>query len=319
MGLHQRVQRGNAVHLILEAVLLRGVRGDAHGGDAVEIGTGRLRTDGNIGGGHGRRAALHSHGNGVDLGFAGVFHVAVIARVAAGDSDDRAVGHGNHGQVGIALIRGAAHGGMYLIVLVDRNGVHRHRGRISGDSQRVGIDVLAESGRQLAGAEGQGLEASVRVRKVAADVSAHIHGEHDADLITGLQLAVADGEVGEALVDEPVVQRAHPAAAFAAALFTESVDGLQVSAILALDNIGLAADVFDCLLNTGHHGGLRVEIDPLVYQCSLPRSALGLGEGGVLHDDTYLIIVPCREHGGGDQAEHHHQCHQQRSYAFLHL
>ena len=67
LRLDQSVQRGNAVHLIREAVLFRQIGGDAHSVNAMEISAGRLRADGDVGGGDRLTGGLDRNG----IGFRG--------------------------------------------------------------------------------------------------------------------------------------------------------------------------------------------------------------------------------------------------------
>lgn len=62
------------------------------------------------------------------------------------------------------------------------------------------------------------------------------------------------------------------------------------------------------------------QVHPLVHQRAIPGSAVGLCVGRVFHDDPNLaVVVLCCPHGGGYQAQYHHQCQQQRNDAFLHM
>ena len=64
----------------------------------------------------------------------------------------------------------------------------------------------------------------------------------------------------------------------------------------------------------------RNQVHPLVHQRAIPGSAVGLCVGRVFHDDPNLaVVVLCCPHGGGYQAQYHHQCQQQRNDAFLHM
>ena len=248
VGLHQRVQRGNAVHLIREAVLFRGVRGNIHGGDAVEIVAGRLRTDGDIGGGYGRRAAFLLHGDGIDLSRAGVGVHAGPAGIAAFHGDHSAIGDGD---LSTALILGGAHAGTHLIVLVGGGRRYHHGGGILVDRQGIVVGILVKRRSQCTGADGQLLHGLVLVVPGTAEIIARA-GVHDANLVTGGQLTVVDGKVFKAFVGEPVVQRTHPAGPFAGRrIVFESVDLCDEPAFRA--GLGISTQRVN---NAGHYGGI---------------------------------------------------------------
>ena len=204
MSLDQRVQSGNALHRIGEAVFLGVKGGDLHLLGGVEIAARHLGADGDL---HGGRGVL-LHGDGVLLGLFGFVVHAGPGGIAALHGDDGAV---RHGDLRRALILRFAHAGADLEVLVAGGGRHHHAADIGGQLQRVAVGVLMEGGRQLAGTEGQGLDGVVTATKAAAQVIAVGAGVHDADLVAGFQLSGSHGKGVEALVGKPVVEGAHPA------------------------------------------------------------------------------------------------------------
>ena len=137
---------------------------------------------------------------------------------------------------------------------------------------------------------------------VAANVCTKVTGIHHADLVT-----VGHGVAVESFVGEPVVQRAHPSGAAAAIKFGKAVNLADIACLCT--GLGIAAQrIYDA----AHSGGFLVDLDPFIHQRPRPCRALSVNcccERGVFHDHMYCLTV-C-PHGGGDQAEYHHQCQQQ--------
>ena len=220
-------------------------------------------------------------------------------------------GHGLH-----PAIVGAVGGEIYLIVLVGGGGRHPDAGDALGQGQGVGGLVGGEVGSQDALAEGQGRQAGVALGvPVAADVRAvAIGGVHHADGIPGEQL-VSGLDVLEPNVGEPIVQGSHPAGGGSAVTGGQTVDLADVAGLGA--GLGIGTQGAD---DAVHHGGPGSQVHPFVHQRAIPGSAVGLCVGRVFHDDPNLaVVVLCCPHGGGYQAQYHHQCQQQRNDAFLHM
>ena len=203
MGLDQGVQGGHALQCIGKAVFLGFKGGNLHLLGRMEIAARHLGADGDLHGGRG----LLGNGDLILVGLSPFVH-AGPGGIAALDGDDRAIGHRDLSR---ALILRAVHAGADLEVLVAGGGRHHHAADIGGQLQRVAVGVLMEGGRQLAIAEGQGLDGGVIVIPAAAQVVAKAAGVHDADLVAALQLAVRHGKFAEACVGKPVVEGAHPA------------------------------------------------------------------------------------------------------------
>ena len=218
-------------------------------------------------------------------------------------------------------------GGAHLEVLVAGGGAYLHRGGVGGNRQGVRVRIRAEGGLQRTGIEGQCLDGLVVVVPAAAQILAGA-GIHHTDLV-----AVGYGEAAEAHADEPVVQRAHPAGTGAAVKLAKLLGALGDLG----DVVGVGADGGEAVLlqrrnDAGHHGGAAGDGDVLIHQRARPWRGNGLftivirrGEGGVLHNNVDLArrcvccSALCCEHSGGYQAQYHHQCHQQRDYAFSHV
>ena len=328
MGADQHVQRGHAVHLVGKAVLLRQIR--RHRllpREAVEISARRLGADGHL-----RRGNLLSvgcdHRNGIgggDNSRGGVLALAAgLLRVTAADGQHRAVRHGDRRR---AAVRGLAHGQIDLVLLVGRGSGNSDLLHALRQLQGIAGGVLVELGRQLTVAEAQSRQAGVVHRRpVAADVRAAIEGKHDADLIAVSQFAVGHGKFRKAAVGEPVVQRAHPAAALAAVKLAQSRITLgDLADVAALRAHGGVTRRTQRAGNAAHHGGIGRQGHVGVHQRTFQVSALHLGIGRVLHDDVdtseaaFASLGHFGPHGGGDQAQRHDQCQEERNYAFLHL
>ena len=328
MGADQHVQRGHAVHLVGKVVLLRQIR--RHGlllREAVEICARRLRADGHLRRGNHRRVR-RDHRNSIGGGGnsrRGVLALAAgLLCVAAADGQHRAVRHGDRRR---AAVGGLAHRQIDLVLLVGCGGSDSDLLHALRQLQGIAGGVLVEFGRQLTGAEAQGRQAGVVHRRpVAADVRAAIEGKHDADLIAVSQFAVGHGKFRKAAVGEPVVQRAHPAAALAAVKLAQSRIALgDLADITLVRAYGGVARRTQRAVYAAHHGGIRRQGHVGVHQRTFQVSALHLGIGRVLHDDVdtaeaaFAPLGHFGPHGGGDQAQRHDQCQEERNYAFLHL
>ena len=328
MGADQHVQRGHAVHLVGKAVLLRQIR--RHGlllREAVEICARRLRADGHLRRGN-HRSVGRDHRNSIGGGGnsrRGVLALAAgLLRVAAADGQHRAVRHGDRRR---AAVGGLAHGQIDLVLLVGCGGRDSDLLHTLRQLQGIAGGVLVEFGRQLTGAEAQGRQAGVVHRRpVAADVRAAIEGKHDADLIAVSQFAVGHGKFFKAAVGEPVVQRAHPAAALAAVKLAQSRIALgDLADITLVRAYGGVAHRTQRAVYAAHHGGIRRQGHVGVHQRTLHLIILDVGIRGVLHDDVdtaeaaFAPLGHFGPHGGGDQAQRHDQCQEERNYAFLHL
>ena len=328
MGADQHVQRGHAVHLVGKVVLLRQIR--RHGlllREAVEICARRLRADGHLRRGNHRRVR-RDHRNSIGGGGnsrRGVLALAAgLLCVAAADGQHRAVRHGDRRR---AAVRGLAHRQIDLVLLVGCGGRDSDLLHALRQLQGIAGGVLVELGRQLTGAEAQGRQAGVVHRRpVAADVRAQIAGIHDADLVAVGQRTVGHSKFFKAAVGEPVVQRAHPAAALAAVKVAQSRIALgDLADITLVRAYGGVARRTQRAVYAAHHGGIRRQGHVGVHQRTFQVSALHLGIGRVLHDDVdtseaaFASLGHFGPHGGGDQAQRHDQCQEERNYAFLHL
>ena len=328
MGADQHVQRGHAVHLVGKAVLLRQIR--RHGlllREAVEIYARRLRADGHLRRGNHRRVR-RDHRNSIGGGGnsrRGVLALAAgLLCVAAADGQHRAVRHGDRRR---AAVGGLAHRQIDLVLLVGCGGRDSDLLHALRQLQGIAGDALVELGRQLTGAEAQGRQAGVVHRRpVAADVRAAIEGKHDADLVAVSQFAVGHGKFFKAAVGEPVVQRAHPAAALAAVKLAQSRIALgDLADITLVRAYGGVARRTQRAVYAAHHGGIRRQGHVGVHQRTLHLIILDVGIRGVLHDDVdtaeaaFAPLGHFGPHGGGNQAQRHDQCQEERNYAFLHL
>ena len=328
MGADQHVQRGHAVHLVGKVVLLRQIR--RHGlllREAVEICARRLRADGHLRRGNHRRVG-RDHRNSIGGGGnsrRGVLALAAgLLCVAAADGQHRAVRHGDRRR---AAVGGLAHRQIDLVLLVGCGGRDSDLLHTLRQLQGIAGGVLVELGRQLTGAEAQGRQAGVVHRRpVAADVRAQIAGIHDADLVAVGQRTVGHGKFFKAAVGEPVVQRAHPAAALTAVKLAQSRIALgDLADITLVRAYGGVARRTQRAVYAAHHGGIRRQGHVGVHQRTFQVSALHLGIGRVLHDDVdtaeaaFAPLGHFGPHGGGDQAQRHDQCQEERNYAFLHL
>ena len=189
-----------------------------------------------------------------------------------------------------------------LEVLVAGGGRQLDGCRLSVDDQGVIILSTSLAGDKVRGqhrtVHGQSLNGGVGIAPGAAQVRTVAAGrEHDTDHIAACQLAVLHGEGGEALVGEPVVQRAHPAGALVAVELAEAVDGGDVVALCAHHRGVLG---FQRSGHAGHHGAVGGQIDPCIHQRAVPRCSVLLGIGGVLHNDLHLAVVV-----GGFLHRHH--------------
>ena len=302
VGLDQGVQGGHALQRIGKAVLLGGIGRYLHLLGSMEIAARHLGAERHLHGGRG----LLGNGDLILVGLSPFVH-AGPGGIAALDGDDRAIGHRDLSR---ALILRAVHAGADLEVLVAGGGRHHHAADIGGQLQRVAVGVLMEGGRQLAGAEGQGLDGGVIVAPAAAQVIAVGSAVHDADLVAGFQLAGSHGKGGEALVGKPVVEGAHPAGLTAAVKLRQAVDFADVGSA----GMGVSLGV-QRLKDTAHHGGILGELHPGIHQRAGPGRSFTIHrfcEGSVFHDDMGLAQVNGRcQHGGGHQGQGHHQCQQQ--------
>ena len=316
VGDHQRIQSGNALHLVGVAVLLRLTAGKLTHHGLVQPCAAVLRPNQHLGIGGSNRLVvrLHLHVDGVDLcRLIVVVHIGP-AGIAALDGDGGTVHSGNHRR---ALILRLAHIGPDLIVLVAGGGGDQHAVGPLVHRQGILMGVRVEGGGQLTGAEGQGLHRLDVIVPAAAQVGAvAIAGIHDPDLVAGSQRSGRHGEVPKAAVGEPIIQGSHPAGHGAAVEFTQTLDRADV---VVLGACLLVAVLFQCLYNTAHHGRIFIQIYPFLHQCPFPGSALGFRVGGVLHDDMNLsVVVVRRKNAHGYQRQYHHQRQKQRYNAFLH-
>ena len=322
MGADQHVQRGHAVHLVGKVVLLRQIR--RHRlllREAVEICARRLRADGHLRRGNHRRVR-RDHRNSIGGGGnsrRGVLALAAgLLCVAAADGQHRAVRHGDRRR---AAVGGLAHRQIDLVLLVGCGGRDSDLLHALRQLQGIAGDALVELGRQLTGAEAQGRQAGVVHRRpVAADVRAAIEGKHDADLIAVSQFAVGHGKFFKAAVGEPVVQRAHPAAALAAVKLAQSRIALgDLADITLVRAYGGVARPTQRAVYAAHHGGIRRQGHVGVHQRTLHLIILDVGIRGVLHDDVdtaeaaFAPLGHFGPHGGGDQAQRHDQCQEERN------
>ena len=316
VGDHQRIQSGNALHLVGVAVLLRLTAGKLTHHGLVHPCAAVLRPNQHLGVGGSNRLVvrLHLHVDGVDLcRLIVVVHIGP-AGIAALDGDGGTVHSGNHRR---ALILRLAHIGPDLIVLVAGGGGDQHAVGPLVHRQGILMGVRVEGGGQLTGAEGQGLHRLDVIVPAAAQVGAvAIAGIHDPDLVAGSQRSGRHGEGRKAVVGEPIVQGSHPTGHGAAVEFTQTFDRADV---VVLGACLLVAVHFQCLYNTAHHGRIFIQIYPFLHQCPFPGSALGFRVGGVLHDDMNLsVVVVRRKNAHGYQRQYHHQRQKQRYNAFLH-
>ena len=316
MGRHQRIQHGDALHLVGVAVLLRLTAGKLSHHGLVQPCAAVLRPNQHLGVGGSNRLVvrLHLHVDGVDLcRLIVVVHIGP-AGIAALDGDGGTVHSGNHRR---ALILRLAHIGPDLIVLVAGGGGDQHAVGPLVHRQGVLVGVLMKGRAQLTGAEGQGLHRLDVIVPAAAQVGAvAIAGIHDPDLVAGSQRSGRHGEGPKAVVGEPIVQGSHPTGHGAAVEFTQTFDRADV---VVFGACLLVAVLFQCLYNTAHHGRIFIQIYPFLHQCPFPGSALGFRVGGVLHDDMNLsVVVVRRKNAHGYQRQYHHQRQKQRYNAFLH-
>ena len=316
VGDHQRIQSGNALHLVGEAVLLRLTAGKLTHHGLVQPCAAVLRPNQHLGIGGSNRLVvrLHLHVDGVDLcRLIVVVHIGP-AGIAALDGDGGTVHSGNHRR---ALILRLAHIGPDLIVLVAGGGGDQHAVGPLVHRQGILMGVRVEGGGQLTGAEGQGLHRLDVIVPAAAQVGAvAIAGIHDPDLVAGSQRSGRHGEGPKALVGEPIVQGSHPTGHGSAVECTQTLDRADV---VVLGACLLVAVLFQCLYNTAHHGRIFIQIYPFLHQCPIPRRTVGHGIGGVLHDDMNLSVVVVRcKNAHGYQRQYHHQRQKQRYNAFLH-
>ena len=185
------------------------------------------------------------------------------------------------------------------IVLVGGGGRQLQVGALAVDGQRVlvGVTGLAggEPGQQLAALDVQRRKGGVGVVPCTAQIGAQaLTAIHDADHVAVAQRAVLHGELLEAEVGEPVVQRAHPAGFAAAVHLGQSLDRGDIAILRA----GLGESVLlQHRHDAVHHGAVGVQVDPLVDQLAVPRCAVLHGVGGVLHDDLHLAVVGSLAHG----------------------
>ena len=267
VGDHQRIQSGNALHLVGVAVLLRLAAGKFSHHGLVQPCAAVLRPNQHLGIGGSNRLVvrLHLHVDGVDLcRLIVVVHIGP-AGIAALDGDGGTVHSGNHRR---ALILRLAHIGPDLIVLVAGGGGDQHAVGPLVHRQGILMGVRVEGGGQLTGAEGQGLHRLDVIVPAAAQVGAvAIAGIHDPDLVAGSQRSGRHGEVPKAAVGEPIIQGSHPAGHGAAVEFTQTLDRADV---VVLGACLLVAVLFQCLYNTAHHGRIFIQIYPFLHQCPFP-------------------------------------------------
>ena len=118
----------------------------------------------------------------------------------------------------------------------------------------------------------------------------------DAYAVARFKRAVCNVEFAEAEVREPIIERAHPAGAGAAAELAESVYAGDIVVLCADCNIAV---VFESLNNAAHHGGIFIDVNPLRNKGSRPRRGyrvavvihIGFGEGFVLDLNINLCLL----------------------------
>ena len=124
----------------------------------------------------------------------------------------------------------------------------------------------------------------------------------DAYAVACFKRAVCNAEFAEAEVREPIVERAHPAGAGAAAEFAKSfffADFSNAGNVVALCADCFVADGGENVHNAAHHGGIFVNVDPAGYKGSRPRRSyrvavvihIGFGEGFVLNLNINLCLL----------------------------
>ena len=188
------------------------------------------------------------------------------------------------------------------IVLVGGGGRQLQVGALAVDGQRVlvGITGLAgdKPGQQLAALNVQRRKGGVGVVPSAVQIHTQIAGVHDPDHIAVLQLAVGHGELAEAIVGEPVVQRAHPTGIAAAVKLSqlEAVHGDRGNIVALRTGLRIAL-LLQGLHHAGHHGTVGSHLHLGVGGLAVPiglTAPIGLGKCGVLHDDPHGAVA-----GGG--------------------
>ena len=322
MGADQHIQGGHAVHLVGKAVLLRQIR--RHGlllREAVEICARRLGADGHLR--RGNHRSTGTHGDSILLRFFDTFVHAGPGGIAALHGDHSAVCHGDLCR---ALILRALHTGADLEILVAGGGCHRHAADLGGQLQCVVVGILIKGGIQLAIAESKSLDGGVVVVPASANVLPAILRIHDADLVAVGQRTVSHGKFFKAAVGEPVVQHAHPAAAAAAVDLSQRRFTLfDLADVACVRAHGGVARRTQRAVYAAHHGRIRRQGHVGIHQRTLHLIILDVGIRGVLHDDVdtaeaaFAPLGHFGPHGGGDQAQRHDQCQEERNYAFLHL
>ena len=189
------------------------------------------------------------------------------------------------------------------IVLVGGGGRQLQVGALAVDGQRVLVGITGltggELGQQPAALNVQHRKGGVGVAERAVQIGAQtLASVHDADHVAVAQRTVLHGELREAKVGEPVVQRAHPAGLLAAVHLGQALDRGDIAILRAgLGEAVLIQRRHDAV----HHGAVGVQVDPLVDQLAVPVFlALGphiAGKGGILHDDLHLAVVGGLAHG----------------------
>ena len=302
MGLHQHVQRRNAIgYAVGIAVLLCQIAGHGH----IKLrcqqkGSALLHGEVHIYQRLLRVLLRHRHGVGLGVGLA-----------AAGNGDFLVCRDRN---ILAAAVRGLADLDRYFILLV-----LSHRRDVDGlnvraDRQRVFERLLGERRLQRALAGRQAGQPAQIFTIGAAQVRAPITGIHDPDDVAVRQI----GDTGKAFICEPIVQRAHPAGFCAAVKLGQAVDGADVTTVCTYrrDLIHIQRG-FD----TGHHGGILCQRNIGIHQCAVPGRAVRFGICGVFHNDpncSQVLVCPACQDRCGEHSQQQSRCQKQAQQSPFH-
>ena len=205
--------------------------------------------------------------NGVLCGGAAVIHAAPCTLTNA-DVDHVARGHRQHiaAHVAAVLILIGIEIHPRLIVFVCGGKADAHAGFFLRDRQHIVCRCAGERRGQLqTAADGQRAQRGIHAAPCAANVNAELCGVHETDFVAVFQLAVGATEVGEAGIDEPIVQRTHPAGVRAAGKLCERVTAffdrrkIRCTVVIAatVPCIFLAVERLE---RNGHHAVVRSQI-----------------------------------------------------------